>query len=76
MDAHNFRFYYLMFFCISLLYRYPVIMSNANDPNYYGYGHPSNNYGWGDGNQGDGISFDMDSNFGQEQLVCKMATFD
>ena len=51
-------------------------MSNANDPNYYGYGHPSNNYGWGDGNQGDGISFDMDSNFGQEQLVCKMATFD
>lgn len=40
-------------------------MSNPNDPNYY-YGQPSN-YGWGDAHQGDGISFDMDSNFGQEQ---------
>lgn len=47
-------------------------MANPNDQNYY-YGQPSGmaqpGYGWGDANQGDGISFDMDSNFGQEQLV-------
>ena len=47
-------------------------MANPNDQNYY-YGQSSGmaqpGYGWGDANQGDGISFDMDSNFGQEQLV-------
>lgn len=44
-------------------------MSNPNDPNFYGYGQQQSNYGWGDANQGEGISFDMDSNFGQEQYV-------
>jgi hypothetical protein len=45
-------------------------MANPNDPNYY-YGQSAGmaqpGYGWGDANQGEGISFDMDSNFGQEQ---------
>ena len=43
-------------------------MANPNDPNYYNYGQQAQSYGWGDSGQGnDGISFDMDSNFGQEQ---------
>lgn len=46
-------------------------MSNPNDQNYY-YGQPGmshqTSYGWGDANQ-DGVSFDMDTNFGQEQYA-------
>lgn len=46
-------------------------MSNPNDQNYF-YGQSAGmgqqaGYGWGDANQGEGISFDMDSNFGQDQ---------
>lgn len=45
-------------------------MANPNDPNYY-YNQndqQSMNYGWGDAaQQGDGITFDMDNNFGQDQ---------
>lgn len=41
-------------------------MANPNDYNYQ-YGQHGSSYGWSDANQGEGISFDMDSNFGQEQ---------
>lgn len=40
-------------------------MAGMNDPNYY-Y-NQQQNYGWEDAGQGDGVSFNMDSNFGQEQ---------
>jgi hypothetical protein len=46
---------------------YKIKMANPNDPNYYNYGQQAQSFGWGDTVQGDGISFDMDSNFGQEQ---------
>lgn len=46
-------------------------MDNAGDQNYY-YGQQSGmpqatNFEWGSLNQGEGISFSMDANFGQEQ---------
>ena len=49
-------------------------MANYNDElnyNYYGQqagGVPTSpNFEWGDVNQGQSISFDMDENFGQDQ---------
>lgn len=46
-------------------------MANPNDPNHYYNMGQQMNYGWGDATQqGDGISFEMDSNFGQEQYTC------
>ena len=41
-------------------------MAGMNDQNYY-YNQQPPNYGWEDAGQGDGVSFSMDSNFGQEQ---------
>ena len=51
-------------------------MANPNDPNYY-YGQQSASYGWSDASQqGDGLSFDMDSNFGQDQYEMLNNTLD
>lgn len=57
-----------------------LIMSNPNDQNYF-YGQSAGmgqqaGYGWGDANQGEGISFDMDSNFGQDQLIFFLFCFE